>query len=276
MVRERVDRHGGEHPGETGALGVVRIEARHRRQALPAALRRVFDAIGEVQNPMYIPAPCQRWCALIGDTLTSARVHPGQVVVLHEVLRDELPVRADRVLDAAHEPVFARAGIRRAARAGRRARPPAPAPIGSRQTKTRQPHCVDAGGMEPVIGLVERLHVRHVEHRLLLFRDAGLRREERRPQARPVEVVRPGVVRALEEPLHPPRLGHEPGRRGGGRRCDGPAARRPDCGRRSASVHATSTTTKAPGSRTSSVTQTGTHAVPKMRSCSRAWNSADV
>ena len=38
----------------------------------------------------------------------------------------------------------------------------------------------------------------------------------------------------------------------------------------------TSTTTKLPGSATSSVTHTGTHELPKIRSRSRAWNSGDV
>jgi hypothetical protein len=43
---------------------------------------------------------------LEGRDLHEPGMHPGQVVVLHEVLGDELPVRVDRVLDAAQEPVL--------------------------------------------------------------------------------------------------------------------------------------------------------------------------
>ena len=58
--------------------------------------------------------------------------------------------------------------------------------------------------MEAVVGLVERLHLAHVEDPLLVLGDAGLRSEERRPEAGAVQVVRPRVVRALEEPLDAP------------------------------------------------------------------------
>ena len=37
-----------------------------------------FSAIGDVHIPVYIPAPCQRWCAFIGDTLTSPGCTQGR------------------------------------------------------------------------------------------------------------------------------------------------------------------------------------------------------
>ena len=94
----------------------------------------------------------------------------------------------------------------------------------------------DAGRVEPVIGLVERVHVR-MSNPALVVRDAGLGGEERRPEARAVEVVGPGVVGALEEPLDAAALAGSARAacRDGGRRCDEPAARRPGSCRRSAS-----------------------------------------
>ncbi len=55
--------------------------------------------------------------------------------------------------------------------------------------------------METEVRLVERPHARHVERVLLVGRDSRLRREQGRPQEHAVQVVRPGVVRALEEAL---------------------------------------------------------------------------
>ena len=130
--------------------------------------------------------------------------------------------------------------------------------------------------MEAVVGLVERLHLAHVEDVPLVLGDAGLRREEGRPQTRAVEVVRPGVVGALEEPLDLPRLGDE-------LRAAVPAdvvmcaQSAPSRFRQTITERpATSATRNAPGSASSSVTQTGTHDEPNSRSRSRAWNSSEV
>ena len=59
---------------------------------------------------------------------------------------------------------------------------------------------IDRDRQQPVIGAVELLDVFHVEDRLLVFRDLRTR-EQRRPDARPVEIVRPAVVRAADEAL---------------------------------------------------------------------------
>src|SRR2546428_9704745 len=66
--------------------------------------------------------------------------------------------------------------------------------------------------MEPVVRLVEVADARHVERALLVGGNPGLGCEERRSEAGTVEAVRPGVVGALEEPLHVPGfLDAEPG-----------------------------------------------------------------
>ncbi len=129
-------------------------------------------------------------------------MHPREVVVLHEVLGDELPVRLDRVLGRAHEPVLRE--------------PVAVEPRGQvaqlvlelrrRRVEADEDEAAplrDADRVEPVLGLVELPHVRHVEHAALIVGNPGLRREQRRPEARAVEVVRPGVVGALEEAFDP-------------------------------------------------------------------------
>ena len=130
-------------------------------------------------------------------------MHPGQVVVLHEVLGDELPVRLDRVLDRADEPVLGepvsvepRGQVAQLVLELRRRRVEA--------DEDEAAPLRGAGRVEPVIGpcrTPSRPTCRTSPR--CSSGNAGLRREQRRPEARPVEVVRPGVVRALEEAFDP-------------------------------------------------------------------------
>ena len=127
-------------------------------------------------------------------------MHPGQVVVLHEVLADELPVRVDLVFDPAHEALLAEPVAGKPRREDRRARPPATARRDRGRRRRGSPTSRPAPG-----GARGRpcrsLHARHVEDGSLVVRDPGLGREQRRPETRAVEVVCPSVVRALEEAL---------------------------------------------------------------------------
>ena len=136
-------------------------------------------------------------------------MHPGQVVVLHEVLGDELPVRLDLVLDASDEALLAEPVAGEPLGQVAELLAPARGAAGSRQTKTRQPHASTRTGWRPWSALSNALTPLMSKMSALVLRDARLRREERRPEARAVEVVRPGVVRALEEPLDLPRLDDE-------------------------------------------------------------------
>ena len=138
-------------------------------------------------------------------------MHPGQVVVLHEVLGDELPVRLDLVLDPADEallgePVAGESLGKIAELVVERGR------LGVEAHEDEAAPLVDANRVESVVGLVERLDLAHVEDVLLILGNPRLRREERCPQAGAVEVVGPRVVGALEEArdLALP-LGDEPG-----------------------------------------------------------------
>ena len=141
-----------------------------------------------------------------GD-LDESRVHPGQVVVLHEVLRDELPVCGDRVVDPAQEalllePVAGEAPGKIAELLFERRR------VGVEAAEDDTAPRRDARGVEAEVALVELAHAGEVERALLVVRDAGLRREERCAEARAVQAVRPRVVRALEEAVDvPARLG---------------------------------------------------------------------
>ena len=111
-------------------------------------------------------------------------MHPGQVVVLHEVLGDELVVGRDLVFGRAGEPplVEAVAGGPRGQVAellGQRA----PA-SGSRFTNTSGPS-VYAHREQAVVGPVERLHVLHVEDGPLVVRDLRARRNSGVPMHAP-------------------------------------------------------------------------------------------
>ena len=158
----------------------------------------VFAAIGEVQKPMYRPRPCQRWWARHRGDLDEPRVHPGQVVVLHEVLGDELPVRVDLVLDPPDEallgePVAVESLGKIAELVVERGR------LGVEAHEDEAAPFVDANGVKTVVGPVERLDLAHVEDVLLILGNPRFGREERCSQTRSVEVVRPRVVGALEE-----------------------------------------------------------------------------
>src|SRR6266550_1372815 len=125
-------------------------------------------------------------------------MHPGQVVVLHEVLRDELPVCCDRVVDPPQEalllePVAGEAPRKIAELLFERGR------VGIETAEDETAPRRDARGVEAEVALVEFTHAGEVERGLLVVRDTGLRREEWRAEARAVQTVRPRVVRALEE-----------------------------------------------------------------------------
>ena len=45
---------------------------------LPQPPSSVSSAIGDVQNPAYMPGPCQRWWASIGETFTSPGCTQGR------------------------------------------------------------------------------------------------------------------------------------------------------------------------------------------------------
>ena len=132
------------------------------------------------------------------------------MVVLHEVLADQLPVGLDVVLDAALQAVLAEAIAGEAlgqiaelvfqlGRCGIEADEDEEVPLG------------DAHRMQAHLVLIERLDVRHVEGDAGLYGHFTLGREQRRAEALPVEVVRPGVVRTREEALDVPRALAEAG-----------------------------------------------------------------
>ena len=128
-------------------------------------------------------------------------MHPRQVVVLHEVLAHELPVRLDLVGAGAGEPPLvepvAREALREVAeRLGERSRGRVQA--GEDQRAER----VDGDRQQRVVGLVERRRRTRVEDRALVVGDARAV-EQRRAQAAPLEVVGPAVVRAADRARDP-------------------------------------------------------------------------
>ena len=124
--------------------------------------------------------------------------------------------------------------------------------------------------VEAVVGLVERLGAAHVEDRRADPRGTSeSAREERRPEALPVQVVGPRVVRALEEALGVARARRRTAaRRDAGTRCDARAARPSRLRQTITERPATSTTRKSPGAATSSATHTGIH--ERANTCSRS------
>ena len=125
-------------------------------------------------------------------------MHPGQVVVLHEVLADELVVGVDVVgepalRDPLVEPVVAEAR-RQVAQVHRQGRG-----VRVEVDEQEQAPGVDGDVVEPVVGLVEALGDGGVEDRLLAGGDVGAL-EQRRAEAVPVGVVGPRVVRAADAP----------------------------------------------------------------------------
>ena len=54
------------------------VEARASAGSPSQPPSSVSCAIGVVQKPVYMPVPCQRWCALIGETLTSPGCTQGR------------------------------------------------------------------------------------------------------------------------------------------------------------------------------------------------------
>ena len=122
------------------------------------------------------------------------------MVVLHKVLADQLPVGVDVVLDAARQAVLVEAipselldevaeFVLDRWRVRVEADEDETAPLGNPDRV--QTHLSD----------VEGLDVGHVEGRTLIDGHFALGRKQRCTEARAIEVVGPGVVRAREEPL---------------------------------------------------------------------------
>ena len=142
-------------------------------------------------------------------------------------------------------PATRRAGSRRGAAGqvaelGRRAVGAA----GSRQTNTSGPKLSTRTGCRPWSALSNASTSDMSNACLLVVRDAGESGVNSGvPRQRAVEVVRPRVVRALEEALDVPLAGGAAAaRRGAGTRCGTRAARRPGCGTTTTERPATSTT----------------------------------
>ena len=123
-----------------------------------------------------VPAP------VVGREPVELRMDARTVVALGVVLADDLPVGGDLVLDAPRAAQARRSGTARRA-AGRSARWSAQRPAsGSRLTNTKPATSSRRTGTQPVLGRVE------------IDQLVGVRRAPERP----VEVVGPGVVGALE------------------------------------------------------------------------------
>ena len=125
---------------------------------------------------------------------------PRQVVVLHKVLADQLPVGVDVVLDPARQAVLVEAIpselldevaelVLDRRRVGVEADEDETAPLGN--PHRMQSHLTD----------IESLDIGHVKCRALIDGHLALGRKQRRTEARAIEVVGPRVVRTGEEAL---------------------------------------------------------------------------
>jgi|GEM_PF-6916250 len=191
------DDEGGvrEEPDEAPALAIALGEPLDRGQALPAAGLGVPGNGGGAHAGVQ-SRPLPAVVVLHAGNLHQLRMHPGQVVVLHEVFPDELVVRLDLVVagtddlplleSIAPEPLGEVAEL--LAEGGR---------LRIEVEEDEEAPGVDLHGQEAVVRLVETLHPAHVENALHVLGDVRAL-EERGAQALAVEVVGPAVVGALD------------------------------------------------------------------------------
>ena len=199
VVGHHVDRDVREEPDEARGLGVLSLDERDGRQTRPAAVLGVRRD-RPCAEPDVLAGALPAVVVVHRRDLDQRGVHPRQVVVLHEVLADQLPVGLDVVLDAALQAVLAKAVAGEAL--GQIAE--LVLELGRLRVEADEDEEVplgDAHGVEAHLVLVERLDVRHVEGDARLDGHLTLGGEQRRAEAFAVEVVRPRVVRAREETL---------------------------------------------------------------------------
>ena len=199
MVRHHVDRHVREQPDKACGLSVLALDEGDGWEPLPATILRVGGNRPRAEADVHagtLPAIVR----VHRRDLDQPGVDPRQVVVLHKVLADQLPVGVDVVLDPASQAVFVKAipselldevaeFVLDRWRVRVEADEDETAPLSN-------PYRVQAH-----LSDIEGLDVGHVEGRTLIDGHFALGRKQRRPEARAIEVVGPGVVRAREEAL---------------------------------------------------------------------------
>ena len=199
MVRHHVDGHVGEQPDKACGLSVLALNEGDRWESLPTTVLCVGGNRPRAEADVHagtLPAVVR----VHRRDLDQPGVDPRQVVVLHKVFADQLPVSVDVVLDAARQAVLVEAIpselpdevaelVLDRRRVGVEADEDETAPLCN-------PHRVQAH-----LSDIEGLDVGHVEGRALIDGHFALGRKQRRTEAGAIEVVGPGVVRAREEAL---------------------------------------------------------------------------
>src|SRR5918993_4158030 len=192
VVRKDVDGGVREEPDEAPALRVVLVQRVYRGQSLPAAGVGV-PGDGRGTHPGIHALTLPAVVVLHPGDLDELRVYPRQVIVLHEVLTYELVVRADLVVLLAHQfPLFetvAGATLRQVSQMlgeGRGVR--------IEVYEDQEAPTVHVYGHQAVVSPIKALDPAHVEDDLHVLRDIRAL-EKRGAEARPLQIVCPGVVR---------------------------------------------------------------------------------
>ena len=203
MVGQHIYGNIGEYPRKARTHTIDRIEARNCRQPFPATVvcvgcnRRGAKAHIHAGTLPAIVRVHRR-------NFYQCRMHPRQMVVLHKVFANQFPVRMDLILDAPRKPKLAQAITIQARRQiaellGKRRRV-----CGKAHKHQTAPLC-NAHRMQAHLSPVKRLDICHVKRRTLLHRHIAFRCKQRRAKAHAVQVIGPGMVRALKETLDTPR-----------------------------------------------------------------------